>query len=119
MTDEEKIRYLIKCANSETIALAVWRKPEEKCEIITLGDVAAIITHQQAEIERLTINMNAFGLGMKQEKERADTIKVEAIKEFAERLQYEIDHCDEQGEIFINSRSINEVLKEIVGEQDV
>ncbi|MBQ8015665.1 MAG: hypothetical protein IJ264_05725 [Clostridia bacterium] len=27
---------------------------------------------QKAEIEKLTVNMNAFGLGMKQEKQRAD-----------------------------------------------
>ena len=33
------------------------------------------------EVERLTINMNAFGLGMKRESERADTARAEAIKE--------------------------------------
>lgn len=41
----------------------------------------------KAEIERLTVNMNAFGLGMKREKERADTARAEAIKEFWDRLQ--------------------------------
>ncbi|MBQ8396686.1 MAG: hypothetical protein IJX53_00630 [Clostridia bacterium] len=46
-----------------------------------------LINRQKAEIERLTINMNAFGLGMKREKERADTARAEAIKEFAERLE--------------------------------
>ena len=40
-----------------------------------------LINRQKAEIERLTINMNAFGLGMKREKERADTARAEAIKE--------------------------------------
>ena len=49
-----------------------------------------LINRQQAEIERLTINMNAFGLGMKQEKERADTIRAEAIKEFAKDIHEEI-----------------------------
>lgn len=44
------------------------------------------IAEKNAEIERLTINMNAFGLGMKREKERADTARAEAIKEFAERV---------------------------------
>lgn len=32
-----------------------------------------LINRQKAEIERLTINMNAFGLGMKREKESAST----------------------------------------------
>lgn len=50
-----------------------------------------LINRQKAEIERLTINMNAFGLGMKREKERADN----AIKEFAERLKEECSfECD-------------------------
>jgi hypothetical protein len=49
-----------------------------------IHDMFALVEKQQAEIERLTINMNAFGLGMKQEKERADTIRAEAIKEFAD-----------------------------------
>lgn len=42
---------------------------------------------QKAEIERLTINMNAFRIGMKREKERADTARSDAIKDFAERLK--------------------------------
>ena len=40
-----------------------------------------------AEIEKLTINMNAFGLTAIREKERADTARAEAIKEFAERVK--------------------------------
>ena len=74
----------------------------------------------QAELERLTINMNAFGLGMKREKERADTIRAEAIKEFAEKLKedlgiwsfdftYYADRAEARG-------YIDNLVKEIVGE---
>ena len=42
-----------------------------------IKDSSNQVIEQQAEIEKLTINMNAFGLGMKREKERADTIKAE------------------------------------------
>lgn len=45
------------------------------------------LNRQKAEIEKLTINMNAFGLGMKREKERADSARADAVKEFAERLK--------------------------------
>lgn len=47
---------------------------------------------QKAEIEKLTINMNAFGLAMKREKERADSARTEAVKEFADRLKVNILH---------------------------
>jgi hypothetical protein len=60
---------------------------EKGCQRELIEDTLDLINSQQEEIERLTINMNAFGLGMKQEKERADTIRAEAIKEFAERLK--------------------------------
>ena len=52
-----------------------------------------LINRQKAEIERLTINMNAFGLGMKREKERADNARAEAVKEFAERLKEKAKGC--------------------------
>lgn len=46
-----------------------------------------IVEEKQAEIERLTINMNAFGLSAIREKERADTARAEAIKEFADKAK--------------------------------
>lgn len=95
------------------------------------------VIEQQAEIERLTINMNAFGLGMKREKEKADIIRAEAIKEFAEKvseqfkvLEYmpktqrktlpvvvvkqQVDGILQNGCPHI----VNKVLKEMVGEQE-
>lgn len=67
-----------------------------------------LIKRQQAEIERLNVNMNAFALGMKREKERTDN----AIKEFGEKVK----------EIFIGSdeldKTIDDIVKEMVGEAD-
>ena len=74
------------------------------------------VIEQEAEIERLTINMNAFGLGMKQEKERADTIRSEAIKEFAERLK---EHLKGNGGLYcvttMNAK-IDILVKEMAGD---
>lgn len=59
----------------------------ECCTSNRARDLLDLINRKNAEIENLTINMNAFGLGMKREKERADNARAEAIKEFAERVK--------------------------------
>lgn len=86
---------------------------------VYLPDLLVVIDSQQAEIEKLTINMNAFGLGMKREKERADQIKAEAIKEFAERLKnfgYKI--CKPNGDwvTVVKEINIDNLLKEMEGD---
>ena len=56
----KKTLYNVKCSQlSET---------DKKC----IEEVFGKFELQKAEIEKLTVNMNAFGLGMKQEKQRAD-----------------------------------------------
>jgi hypothetical protein len=75
----------------------------------------------KAEIDRLTINMNAFGLGMKQEKERADTIRAEAIKEFAERLKDDSWFTDlfdrnDYPVRAVTKEDIDNLVKEMVGD---
>ena len=74
------------------------------------------IKSQQAEIERLTINMNAFGLGMKREKERADTTRAEAIKEFAEKLKDVFTTIDGTFECCEVEEYIDNLVKEMAGE---
>lgn len=63
------------------------------------------------EVERLTINMNAFGLGMKRESERADTARAEAIKEYVERLHIAFRHYNAKDEltkeIFLNIANLS------------
>ena len=106
MTDNEIIKALECCGNSltETCDNCPYRDNEKwhktYCTFTLCDDALDLINRQKAEIERLTINMNAFGLGMKREKERADrnldNLKAvlderanhsEAVKEFAERLK--------------------------------
>ena len=117
MTDKEIIQALEIC-KSDTLGCvdcAYYEQRQcEECLPSLMEDLLDLINRQQAEIERLTINMNAFGLGMKREKEKADTIKAEAIKEFAERLKWELAH------IVTNVTDMREVVdnlvKEMVGE---
>lgn len=73
----------------------------------------------QAEIKRLTINMNAFGLGMKLEKERADRAKTKAVKELTEKIKsyiecyVVIENSKREKELF---NFIDNITKEIIGE---
>ena len=107
-TDDQIIRCLNECDGKENVVAHIVDQGED--ELVTLGRILEIINRQKAEIEALTnavdnstkeflslhdayqdqkaeierliVNMNAFGLGMKAEKERADN----AIKEFAKFL---------------------------------
>ena len=49
-------------------------------------DALDLINRQQAEIERLTVNMNAYALGMKRLSEQLETAKAEAIKKVTTEL---------------------------------
>jgi hypothetical protein len=60
--------------------------------------------------------MNAFGLGMKQEKERADTIRAEAIKEVLDRFDIEYCKVFSTPEISFMKEFKGVFLKEMVGE---
>jgi hypothetical protein len=90
-----------------------------KSAVKTAKELQRVIAEKEAEIERLTINMNAFGLGMKQEKERADTIRAEAIKEFAEKLKNKkkltLWGIHNHNNFF---HFIDNLVKEMVGEQE-
>ena len=85
MTDKEIIKALECCMNGRCDDECPFRETREHCHNLD-SLILDLINRYEAEIERLTVNMNAFGLGMKREKERADNAKAEAIKEFAERL---------------------------------
>ena len=67
---------------------------------------------QQAELEKLTVNMNAFGRGMQIEAEKVKTAKAEAIKEFAERVKQEINFPLAVWKVFDN------LVKEMVGDAE-
>jgi hypothetical protein len=117
MTDKEIIKALECCAKGTTsnVCLDCPLRFSDICTEVENGAMKLaldLINRQQAEIERLTINMNAFGLGMKREKERANTIKSEAIKEFAEKVQIEINQMQKN-----NYTTRQERIEELEEEQ--
>ena len=83
--------------------------------VSTVSHAIEHINRQKAEIERLTVNMNAFGLGMKLEKERADTARAEAIKEFVSMVK-EHSYHNSYGDYIVDVDDIDNVMKEKVGE---
>ena len=93
MTDKEIIKALGVCISDLDCTKCPYTNVL-KCSIER--DCIDLINRQQAEIERLTVNMNAFGLGMKREAERANTARAEAIKEFAERLNAQFSNMENQ-----------------------
>lgn len=124
MTDREIIQALECCkndfSNSNCLDCPYNKEKSAKCITFMIEDALALILRQQAEIERLTINMNAFGLGMKQEKERADTIRAEAIKEFMDRLTNKADLIrvnSLDSKWAISQDDLDRIYEEMVGEQ--
>ena len=118
MTDKEIIKAIEHCKNNEgngCRGCVFYGNEKGTCIDELLTDAFDLINRQQAEIERLTINMNAFGLDMKQEKERADTIRAEAIKEC---LNWVLSLFPEDKNFTTISRfTVNQKIKEMVGEQ--
>lgn len=123
MTDKEIIQALECCGTATCISNSC---PYEKihdiptCTTKLTRDALDLIKKQQAEVERLTVNMNAFGLGMKTEKERSDNARTEAIKEFADRLKAKKHECGcnfRKKPVFaVTEEKIDEAYKEMVGE---
>lgn len=118
MTDNEIIKAL-KCCKSSVASC-------EECPMYVEGVICHgyelnkkaldLINRQRAAIEKLTINMNAFGLGMKREKENADIAKAKAIKEFAERLKETKFKHD--NDYIIYAENIDVLVKEMVGDTE-
>lgn len=85
-----------------------------------------LINRLNIKNEILEVNKKAFAKGMKREKEKADTIKSEAIKEFSERLKAVItlnntnDGClDCAIDYGCLIEDIDELVKEMVNENNL
>lgn len=128
MIDKEIIKALECCikaktnADCEALKCPFYDNEIDICmyvnnEEVLYANALDLINRQQATIERLTINMNAFGLGMKREKERADTIRAEAIKEFWEKL-WELDPEIISKVVSFDLDELNNLIKETVGEEN-
>lgn len=76
-------QYKTSCLEAEVERLEIALKNEEAQSRVFFRQTKEL----QAEIERLTVNMNAFGRGMQIEAEKAETAKAEAIKEFDEQYK--------------------------------
>ena len=88
MTDTEIIKVLEHCAKSGGCReCPMYDRKDASCLPLLIKNALELINRQKAEIERLTIKMNAFGLGMKRLAQDLETAKSEAIREFAERLK--------------------------------
>ena len=88
MTDNENIKALENLHNRILNDSSFLAKVNHG-ELSALFHIRRILELHEAEIERLTVNMNAYGMGMKRLSEQMDTAKTEAIKEFAELVKME------------------------------
>ena len=116
MNDKDIIKALECCSKQTMISEC------EKCPIVSpngcrtelIGYALALIKRQQAEIEKLTIQKNAFGAGMKVEARKHQEVRNEAIKEFAERLKKEACYFCRA----VAVEDIDNLVKEMLGEED-
>ena len=86
MTDNEIMKNVRCCADHYCKDCSLQGKPN--CKETLLCFAWNTMYNQKAEIEKLTINMNAFGLGMKRESERADNAEAEIEKLHPYKLHY-------------------------------
>lgn len=86
MTDNEIMKNVRCCADHYCKDCSLQGKPN--CKETLLCFAWNTMYNQKAEIEKLTINMNAFGLGMKRESERADNAEAEIEKLQPYKLHY-------------------------------
>lgn len=123
MTDNE-IKKALEChTKDDGVCDGCHLYPDNACVHILTKSALDLINRQQEEIEKLTINMNAFGLGMKREKENADIAKAEAVKEFAELFKSRSRDVA-RGEIggctyyMIGESFVDKIVKEMVGDTE-
>lgn len=78
------------------------------------------ITYQQADIRMLRKKVNLVSIQFQDLQERTDKIKVEAYKEFAEKLKDAAMSYSRGGKYYeiITTRCIDTILKEMVGEEE-
>ena len=114
MTDNEITKALDICSHLEACADCPFGSLEgtDKCMHTLLLNALDLINRQKAEIERLKSLDMQIEVSEKIEKE----IKSEAIKEFAKRLRK--DACRPYVVQVVTGESIDDLVKEMVGEQE-
>ena len=85
-TDEEIIKALVCCASYDCNGCPLY-SPTINCVIVLPEKALELVEKQRAEIERLSLLLEASTEVIGQYQKDAETARSEAIKEFAERLK--------------------------------
>lgn len=124
MTDNEIVETLKLCTTQDgsipCYDCPCWNDDEQECEGIDYTATLDLINRQKTEIERLRKEANLVSILFQDLQERMNDIKAEAYKEFAEKLENEIN-CRttlsrEQDKNVIHI--MHNLLKEMVGEEE-
>ena len=119
LTDEEVVKALECCKDcSINLNFEIVQKIEDKNkEILELID---IINSLKAEIERLKKEVSVARDAYISIQDRYEHTKTEAYKEFAERLNEEaqIADCFDSYNMVVGTHFIDNLLKEMVGEEE-
>ena len=87
------------------------------CSMSLEKQALSLINRQEAEIEQLAKEKENLAYSFANAVGQKMTAKAEAYKEFAERLK-EIAYLNSEGEIIVFGEDIDNLLKEMVGEND-
>ena len=126
MTDNEIIKALECCMKDDCENCPYFANGLFECGEHFNEDVLDLINRQKAEIERLKAECgNQSALWSKhyenifetaKETVKAEAVKAEAVKEFAERLKEMSEHFWEEKENFVSEDDIDNLVKEMVGD---
>lgn len=113
MTDNEIIKGLESCGNGTTCKQCPYFTTSAKCVNDLCKDALDLINRQKAEIEKLTVNMNAFALAALREKEKSDNATAAAITEYAKWLKQELSFGK-----YIQPNQIDNLVRKMTGGAD-
>ena len=94
LSDNEIIKALECCGVNRDCVGCPKEKEPYGCYFKLCGGAFDLINRQKAEIEKLTINMNAYGLGMIRIKERAENIVYRLVKRLKDRVVSKYEYTD-------------------------
>ena len=123
MTDNEIIKALECCTDEsyENCNECPYSTDTLSCERLKLlEDSLDLINRQKAEIERLKKEVSVARDAYISIQDRYEHTKIEAYKEFAERLneKAQIADCFDSYNMVVGTHSIDNLLKEMVGKEE-
>ena len=121
MTDNEIIKALECCTAYENCNECPYNTDTLSCERLKLlEDSLELINRQKAEIERLKKEVSVARDAYISIQDRYEHTKAESYKEFAERLneKAQIADCFDSYNMVVGTHFIDNLLKEMVGEEE-